>query len=262
MRSVKISQPLRAIGIENCLDNSLGNSLGNRQGFRLAAGIGRSFLIGWALMTATIGYAALPKGLEQDIRVFVAKNPMIATMQVEIEYLDPDPVLQSCPEKINISLQPGIRLWGRTSILLKCNKLAWSYNLMIKIKVLGDYAVANRYLQFGTKLVQGDLRIVRGDLTEVPDDVLRNVKDAFTKTVMRPIQTGMPIGLNDLKESAVINRGDFVRVRVIGKDFEVSGDGIAQVAGIIGDTIAVKLLDGQTISGKVKGPGQVELITQ
>jgi len=73
---------------------------------------------------------------------------------------------------------------------------------------------------------------------------------------------GMKIGLNDLKEAAVISIGDPVRVLVYGQDFEVTGDGVAESAGMIGDTVRVKLYDGQAISGKVRSQGVVVVRTQ
>jgi flagella basal body P-ring formation protein FlgA len=205
---------------------------------------------------------ALPPELEQSIKRYVAKSPMVAGLQTEIEFLDTAPNLQSCPEKIEISMQPGTRLWGRSNLELRCNKLAWTYNLAIKVRVLGDYVVANRYLQFGVKLAKGDLNVVRGDLAELPDDVLRNPKDAYDRLLTRSIQMGMKIGLNDLKEAAVISIGDPVRVLVYGQDFEVTGDGVAESAGMIGDTVRVKLYDGQAISGKVRSQGVVVVRTQ
>ena len=62
---------------------------------------------------------------------------------------------------------------------------------------------------------------------------------------------GSPLGLNDLKESSVVKVGDPVRLILIGKDFEVSGEGIAQTAGMIGDMVRVRLADGQVLQGKV-----------
>jgi len=69
------------------------------------------------------------------------------------------------------------------------------------------------------------------------------------------LQMGMPIGLNDLKESAVIKVGDPVRIQLTGKDFQVSGEGVAQTTGMIGDMVRVRLSDGQVLQGKVLRPG-------
>jgi len=207
-------------------------------------------------------FASLSPELEQSIIRYVTKSPMVGGLKTEVEFLDRSPNLQPCPDKLTISTQPGTRLWGRTNLVLRCDKLAWTYNLSVKVKVFGDYVVASRYLPSGLKVTRGDLNVVTGDLAELPDDVLRSAKDANGRILNRPIQIGMKIGLNDLREESVISIGDPVRVVVSGKDFEVTGDGIAENAGMIGDTVRVKMRDGQTISGKVRGQGVVVVRTQ
>jgi flagella basal body P-ring formation protein FlgA len=209
-----------------------------------------------------LSFAALSPELEQMVIRFVNKSPMVGGLRTEVEFLDPLANLQSCPEKLSISLQAGTRLWGRTNVVLRCDKLAWTYNLSIKVKVFGDYVVASRYLPSGLKVSKGDLNVVTGDLAELPDDVLRSIKDAIGRILNRPIQIGMKIGLNDLREESVISIGDPVRVIVSGPDFEVAGDGVAENAGMVGDTVRVKMRDGQTISGKVRAQGVIVVRTQ
>ena len=214
------------------------------------------------LLLAQNAIANIPPDVDVAIKRFVARNPMVAGMQTEVEYIDQNPTIQACPEKIEVGSQPGIRLWGRTSVQLRCRKLAWTYNLAIRVRVIGDYVVAGRYLQGNVKVAQGDLRVVQGDLTDLTDDVLRSVKDGYNRILVRPVQAGMPIGLNDLREPAVIAIGDPVRILISGKDFEVTGEGVAQTSGMVGDTVKVKLYDGQTISGKILRAGVVVVNTQ
>ena len=216
----------------------------------------------FGLLLAQNAIANIPPDVDVAIKRFVARNPMVAGMQTEVEYIDQNPTIQACPEQIEVGSQPGIRLWGRTSVQLRCRKLAWTYNLAIRVRVIGDYVVAGRYLQGNVKVAQGDLRVVQGDLTDLTDDVLRSVKDGYNRILVRPVQAGMPIGLNDLREPAVIAIGDPVRILISGKDFEVTGEGVAQTSGMVGDTVKVKLYDGQTISGKILRAGVVVVNTQ
>jgi flagella basal body P-ring formation protein FlgA len=124
-------------------------------------------------------------------------------------------------------------------------------NVPFNIRVFGDYVVASRYLPFGQKIESTDIRVIEGELNLLPDDVLRNPKAAYDRVLSRSLQMGSPLGLNDLKESSVVKVGDPVRLILIGKDFEVSGEGIAQTAGMIGDMVRVRLADGQVLQGKV-----------
>jgi len=94
-------------------------------------------------------------------------------------------------------------------------------------------------------------------LSLLTDDVLRSPKAAYDRILNRALQMGAPIGLNDLKESTVIKVGDPVRLLLGGKDFEVSGEGIAQTAGMLGDMVRVRIADGQILQGKVMRPGVI-----
>jgi flagella basal body P-ring formation protein FlgA len=130
-------------------------------------------------------------------------------------------------------------------------------NVPVNIRAYGDYVVAGRYLPAGQRIEIGDIRVIEGDLSTLPDDVLRTPKASYERILVRPIQMGSPIGLNDLKESSVIKIGDPVRIQLMGKDFQVSGEGTAQTAGLVGDMVRIRLLDGQILQGKVLRPGVV-----
>jgi flagella basal body P-ring formation protein FlgA len=44
---------------------------------------------------------------------------------------------------------------------------------------------------------------------------------------------------------------------LVGKGFQVSGEGTAQSSGMVGDMVRVRLMDGQTLQGRVLRPGVV-----
>jgi flagella basal body P-ring formation protein FlgA len=127
------------------------------------------------------------------------------------------------------------------------------------VRVYGDYVISTRYLQAGNRLSSSDMRVINGDLTSVQDDVIRALKEADDRVLTRPIQMGMPIGLNDLRETAVIKIGDPVTILLKGRDFQVTGSGVAQSQGMINDMVRVRLNDGQVLQGKIIRPGVVEM---
>jgi flagella basal body P-ring formation protein FlgA len=219
----------------------------------------------WAiLLTAyflgTSAQAALAPDLDKEITRFIQKSPSVNGLRVQAEQLDPNIVVPACVGGvIEISAQPGARVWGRTILQLRCARAGWMVNIPLNIRVFGDYVVASRYLPFGQKIEPGDIRIIEGELNLLPDDVLRTPKGAYDRILSRPLQMGSPIGLNDLRESSVIKVGDPVRLVLSGKDFEVSGEGIAQTSGMIGDMVRVRLADGQVLQGKVLRPSVVRV---
>jgi flagella basal body P-ring formation protein FlgA len=46
-------------------------------------------------------------------------------------------------------------------------------------------------------------------------------------------------------------------IQLVGKGFQVSGEGTAQSSGMVGDMVRVRLMDGQTLQGRVLRPGVV-----
>jgi len=213
-----------------------------------------------AYFLGTSAQAALTPDLDKEITRFIQKSPSVNGLRVQIEQLDPNIVVPACiGGVIEISAQPGARVWGRTILQLRCARAGWMVNIPLNIRVFGDYVVASRYLPFGQKIESGDIRIIEGELNLLPDDVLRTPKGAYDRILSRPLQMGSPIGLNDLRESSVIKVGDPVRLVLSGKDFEVSGEGIAQTSGMLGDMVRVRLADGQVLQGKVLKPSVVRV---
>jgi flagella basal body P-ring formation protein FlgA len=213
-----------------------------------------------AFFLGTSAQAALAPDLDKEITRFIQKSPSVNGLRVQAEQVDPNIAVPACiGGAIEISTQPGARVWGRTTLQLRCAKAGWMVNVPFNIRVFGDYVVASRYLPFGQKIEPGDIRVIEGELNLLPDDVLRTPKGAYDRVLNRPLQMGSPIGLNDLRESSVIKVGDPVRLVLSGKDFEVSGEGIAQTSGMIGDMVRVRLADGQVLQGKVLRPSVVRV---
>ena len=202
----------------------------------------------------------IPVEVQNNIRRFVQKSPAISGFRTEVDFLDPSMNLPTCPGgTIEVLSAPNVRLWGRSLIQLRCLKVAWLYNIPLIVKVYGDYVISTRYLQAGNRLSSPDMRVINGDLTSVQDDVIRAPKEADDRVLTRPIQMGMPIGLNDLRETAVIKVGDPVTIVLKGRDFQVTGSGVAQTQGMLNDMVRVRLNDGQVLQGKVIRPGVVEM---
>ena len=223
------------------------------RGLRLPLSFG---LLLWFL--AISAQATMTPDLEASIKRYIQKSPSVNGLRVEVQLIEPNQVIPPCiGGSIEIITPPGVRLWGRSTLQLRCAKASWMVNVPLNIRAFGDYVVASRYLPFGQKLESGDIRVIEGDLSILPDDVLRTPRAAFDKVLGRPLQMGAPIGLNDLKESSVVKVGDPVLIQLVGRGFQVSGEGTAQSAGMVGDMVRVRLMDGQTLQGRVLRPGVV-----
>ena len=213
-----------------------------------------------AYLLGTNAQAALAPDLDKEITRYIQSSPTVNGLRVQPELIDPNINVPACVGgNIEISTQPGARVWGRTTLQLRCAKAGWMVNVPINIRVFGNYVVASQYLPAGQKIEPSDIRVIEGELSSLPDDVLRAPKGAYERILNRSLQMGSPIGLNDLRETSVVKAGDPVRIVLSGRDFEVSGEGIAQTAGVVGDSVRVRLADGQVLVGTVLRPSLVRI---
>jgi len=70
---------------------------------------------------------------------------------------------------------------------------------------------------------------------------------------------GQAIGLNFLRQTAVIRSGERVRVQMVGTNFTVGGEAVAAQQGSIGESIRVKMANGQSVTATVVKAGVVEI---
>lgn len=204
--------------------------------------------------------AQVPPALDKEIRASVAKHPAMLGYKTSVEYVDTRIRIPDCPGGFEFELPTRTRLWGRVNVPVRCNKGAkWFISLPVKIQVFGQYVVSSRQIQGNSRLSQGDLVLSEGDLSDLPDGFVQKPEDALGRQVIRPIAPGNPIFLNNLRESSVIKVGDQVKVKIVGAGFEASGSGVAQSGGSSGDSIRIKMPDGQALQGKVIGPAAVEI---
>jgi len=176
---------------------------------------------------------------------------------VEITVGDPDPRLNLAPCHTYEPFVPsGARLWGRTSLGVRCTEGAsWTVYLPTQIKVFASALVASRPLVRGQVVTSEDLRIDRVELTAHPAGVLGPADALDGRTVTRAMQAGEPMRRDLLRAPNVLQAGDAVLVRAGGPGFSISTEGKALAAATDGQTTQIsvggKVLSGVARTGKV-----------
>lgn len=210
--------------------------------------------------TASAAVTVSP-GLDQALKNYLAQLPALSPYRVEVDYIDPR-IQQApvCPNGYDFYLPGGGRPWGRLSVGIRCQRAsAAAQSYLIKVAAYGDYLAAARFLPAGTRLTDRDVGFVQGDLARLPADAVVQSNEAIGRQILRPMQAGAPIVLNNLRQPAVIKAGERVRVLVVGPGFEATGEGVAVTGGAIGDTIRIRMPDNQQQSGQIIKPGAVEI---
>jgi flagella basal body P-ring formation protein FlgA len=76
-----------------------------------------------AYFLGTNALAALPPDIERDIKRFIQKSPNVNGLRVDIEFLDANLNVPPCVGgTIEIGANPGSRIWGKTTLQLRCAK--------------------------------------------------------------------------------------------------------------------------------------------
>ena len=76
--------------------------------------------------------------------------------------------------------------------------------------------------------------------------------------LVRGVNAGAPIRLNDLRGIAVIRAGDLVSLGIKGRGFEIVTSGNALGDAALGASVRVKTLDGKILQGKAVSAGKIE----
>lgn len=159
-----------------------------------------------------------------------------------------------------VSLAPGARNIGRTTVLVRCrSEAAWAIYVPVHIKLMGEYLVSARPLSPGQLIGEGDLARQNGDLGDLPSGILLDPALAIGRSVAIPLPAGRPLLSEQLRQPAVIQQGQTVKVISRGPSFEVANEGRALTSAAEGKVIQVRLNGGQVVSGLARIGGIVEI---
>lgn len=170
---------------------------------------------------------------------------------------DPNNNLAPCAA-IEVAQAPGARPWGRTSVVVRCAQQGgWRVFVPVHIRIAADFVVSSRPLAQGQVIADTDLALQNGDLTELPSGVLTDIRQAVGRTATMPIPAGRPMRADMLKQAAIVQQGQSVKVISQGPGFQVANEGRALNNAVEGQVVQVRLGNGQIVSGIASGPGQV-----
>lgn len=202
------------------------------------------------LQTATNAVTQLNQGLGSTARVMV-----------ELGQADPRLRLAPC-QRAEPYLLPGLRLWGRSRIGLRCveGPTRWSVTLPLTVHVLAPALVAAGPLDAGTTLAAGHLQLAEVDLAAEPGAVFTDPAALVGRSLVRPLQAGEALRPDRLKQRQWFAAGAQVKVVARGDGFAIAGEGQALGQGIDGQDVRVRFENGRTVTGRAIGEREVEVL--
>ena len=159
---------------------------------------------------------------------------------------------------IEVRMDKASRPWGRAHVNARCTRGAsWNLYVPVRIHVEADYVVSARPLRAGQSVAEDDLGRQRGDLAELPADVLTDPAQAIGKTLAVSLPADRPLRADMLRQPLVVRQGQNVKVIAGGSGFQVSGEGRAMANALAGQVVQVRLASGQVVSGIAQSNGSV-----
>jgi len=191
------------------------------------------------------------------VRAFVQRSlPATQTgtrVEVTVGQLDPRLRLAPC-SRIEPYLLAGTRLWGRTSIGVRCLEGAqWSVTLPVTVSVFGPAVVAAEPLPAGSSAALAAVRIEEAELTRESGTPVTDPSQMLGRSLIRPIAAGQVLRLEHLKTQPTVAAGDPVRIEMLGRGFVVQAEGQALMAGAEGQSIRARTENGRIVAGTLRG---------
>lgn len=177
----------------------------------------------------------------------------------EIGRLAADALPSGC-RRIKVGFPSGAKPWGRTHVQAACaDGASWSLYVPVLIRVSADYVASARPLRAGQAITPADVELRRGDLAELPHNVLTELAAAIGQVPAAALPAERPLRADLLKKPVLVRQGQAVRVVSAGAGFQVAGEGKAMGNAVAGQVVQVRMPSGTVISGVAQGDGSVRV---
>ncbi|MBB3016191.1 flagellar basal body P-ring formation chaperone FlgA [Cupriavidus alkaliphilus] len=165
------------------------------------------------------------------------------------ECIAPDPFLPA-----------GASPWGRVSIGVRCGgERPWVRYMQARVSVLTDYYVAARALGAGEPVGHADIEVRQGDLGALPRAVITDPAQLAGAVTANRIAAGSPLRTDLLRKAIAVRQGQTVTVAVEGDAFQITSEGKVLADAATGNTVQVRLRNGQVVNGLVRSGDTVVL---
>ena len=179
-------------------------------------------------------------------------GPTALRVEVKIGSLDSRLKLAPCGN-VEPYLPPGARLWGRTRVGLRCvdGLSRWNVSLPVTVNAYGTAWVIKGQVAAGSALTQDDVVEAEVNWAEESSPVVRDKALWVGQIATRALMTGQTLRQGMIRPAQVFQAGAQVRVLAQGAGFQVSAEGQALSAGVVGQTARVRMENGRVSSGTV-----------
>lgn len=181
-------------------------------------------------------------------------------MEVTVGELDSRLRLAPC-SRVEPYIPAGARLWGKTRLGLRCldGSAKWNVFLPVTIRGYGPAWVIKGNVATGTTLTEADAIEAEVDWAEEISPIVVNPTQWVGQVASRALTTGQALRQGMIKPAQVFQAGTQIRVLAQGTGFQITSDGQALSAGVVGQPARVRMDGGRVMSGVVLDSRTVKL---
>lgn len=185
-------------------------------------------------------------------------NPL--RMEVAIGELDSRLRLAPCA-RVEPYIPVGTRLWGKTRLGLRCieGSTRWNVFLPVTIRAYGAAWLIKGNVAPGAVLTEADAMEAEVDWAEESSPIVALPSQWVGQVASRALTTGQALRQAMIKPAQVFQAGAQVRVVAQGAGYQITSDGQALSAGVVGQAARVRMDNGRVMSGVVLDSRTVKL---
>ena len=175
--------------------------------------------------------------------------------RVEIDHVNLDQRLRQAPcERLEPFVPAGARLWGRSSVGMRCaDGTKWNVAIPINVRVFGPALVASTTVLGGAPASERDFRLAEVELTRQSRNLVDDPTLLNGRVLGRAVSAGQPLRAEDLRVAQTVAPGDPIQIRLIGNGFEIGAEGVALSGAGDGQPVRVRTDNGKILSGTARG---------
>lgn len=196
-------------------------------------------------------HSSPPPDPVQALKVYLerATTGLPGRVEISIGALSDRVNLAPCPQ-VEPYVPPGARLWGRSSIGLKCvSGASWNVFLPVEIKVFAHALVATRSLFPGDTAGLPDVREEEIELTRESGVVVTHLSQLEGKMTARMVGAGQILKQDFFRAPPAVGAGDAVKLIYNGAGFSILTAGRALSNAAEGQAVRVQTDSGRVVQG-------------
>lgn len=180
-------------------------------------------------------------------------------VQVDTGQLDPRLRLAACPTPLSLTLPPGARTRGATTVAVNCPG-ATPWTLFVPATIRQEFVVisAAQNIDRGKTLTVTDLRVEKRLLIEPPPGAIQEPESLLGQVTQRALAAGTVFTRSIVKARQIVRRGQAVTLSLATGGISIVVAGTALQPGGIGDRISVRNNNSRkVIEGTIQPSGEV-----